>query len=101
MVINGKWEEFKKLSLSANASSKSSLTALIEQGIATKLYDLTYGNNKFILFKYELDNGKSIGMVIEPSSNFMRMNTFYGDTDKFNSITKYLNDNLTLTSEGE
>ena len=52
MVINGKWEEFKKLSLSANASSTSSLTALIEQGIATKLYDLTYGNNKFISVSY-------------------------------------------------
>lgn len=100
-VIDGKWEEFKKLSLSVNASSTSSLTALIEQGIATKLYDLTNSNNKFILFKYELNDGKSIGMVIRPSSNFMRMKTFYGDTDKFNSITKYLDDNLQLTSEGE
>ena len=100
-VINGKWEEFKVLSLSVNSDSISSLTALIEQGIATKLYDLTYSNNKFILFKYELNDGKSIGMVIKPASNFMRMNTFYGDTDKFNSITKYLDDNLQLTSEGE
>ena len=81
----------------------TSLLALIENGIAIKLNDIPRENGNYLLWKSDLNNGNSIGVALNVSSNAGAISNYrclYGATDKFNNIMSYLNADGSLNENG-
>lgn len=82
--------------------SYPSLLALIENGIAQKLPNLPRVDGNYLLWKTDLNNGYSIGVIMRVMSNGTSMNNYwylYGPTEKWASITHHMDANGNLDDE--
>lgn len=101
-VLNDTPILYDYLELDMMDTSFQSLSALIENGIAQKLPDLPRVDGNYLLWKTDLNNGYSIGVVMRVIFNATSMNNYsylYGPTEKWASITRHMDANGVLDAE--